>query len=123
MGERHQDICWFLLKLLLIIQLCYFHNLFTAEATGNYFDENVQYGEESSLNLNDRMSEAEALIKQQGGEISVLKTTVDESREVIYQLSDRLANLGESVVFNKNNEKSNDEILFRQKRPFRLVPM
>lgn len=115
MVEQHQDICRCLLKVVLIVQLCYFHNIFTAEATGNYFDENDEYGKESSLNLKDRMSQAEVQHKQQRGEITALKTTVDESREVIIQLNDRLANLGESVIV--NNEKNNDNILVRQKRP------
>ena len=122
MGEQHQDnACWFLLKLIVIVQLFFFHNLFFADATGNYADEKVQYGEESSLNLKDRMSQAEVQIKQQGGEISILKNTVEESREVINQLSDRLANLGESVKI--THEKKNDDAHLRQKRPFRLIPV
>lgn len=115
---------WVLIKPVLIIQLCYFHHLFTAEANGIHFEnefETFQNGDES-ISLKTRMSKAEVKIKQQGEEIIGLKTIVEESRNVINQLSNRLADLGETTAISskKNHDK---DLLFRQKRPFRLVPV
>jgi len=120
MGGQHEGIGWLLIKLVLILYLYYFHQQYTAEATGNHFDGSIQNGDES-MNLNDRMSEAEVQISYQGGEIAVLKTTVHESTKIINQLNDRLADLGASVVIKK--EAAKDEVILeRQKRPYRLIP-
>ena len=120
MARQRQDSCLLLIKLILIIQLCYSYHLFVAEATGNHFEkefEQFQNGDESHC-LKNRMSKAELKIEQQGEEIVNLKTTVDESKEVINQLSERLENLGESTTVS-----SVRDLLFRKKRPFRLIPV
>lgn len=69
--------------------------------------------------LKNRMSKAEFKIQQQGGEIIALKTTVDESKKLINQLSERLENFGESATVSSSGRY----LLFRQKHPFRLVPV
>ncbi len=120
MGETQQSTCSFLLKLVLIIPLCYFNQLIVAETTGNQTEGRIQHGDES-FNLKDRMSQAEVKIKQQGEEIYVLKTTVHESKEVINKLSNRLAHFEASAAI--NNGKRNKDSISRQKRPFRLAPV
>ena len=68
------------------------------------------------LNLCNRMSEMEAKHRHQENEIGTLKTLRIEDQKVINQLRDRVDQL-ESVESTTTNEK----ILERQKRPFRLA--
>lgn len=70
------------------------------------------------------MSKAEVQIKNQGGEISVLKTTVQEwSTKLINQLNERLADLGAKPVAISNEAANGGVILERRKRPYRLIPV
>ena len=88
----------FLLKFVLFLQLtnC-IHRQFGADATQSEMFE--------------RMSKIEAHNQQQDKEISHLKTKSIEDRIEIDQLRDHFT-----------NSLQNDEILVRQKRPYRLLP-
>ena len=96
MGRKSLGPGWFLITFILIIRWCYSYHFYVTEATGNHFEKEFrqfQNGDESH-SLKNRMSKAEFKI-QQGEEIIALKTTVDESKEVINQLSERIENLGD----------------------------
>jgi len=72
-------------------------------------------------NLNDRMSQIEAKSQRQENEISFLKVTAVEDRRIIRQLRGRVSSL-ESLMLTRNSE-TNEKLLLRPKRPYRLLPM
>jgi len=52
MTGQQEGIGWLLIKLALVLYLNYFNrHQFTAEATGNHFEESIQNGEESMSDL------------------------------------------------------------------------
>lgn len=72
------------------------------------------------LNLNKRMSEVEAKNQRHEKEIDLLKTLRVEDKEVINQLKTRIEQLEASASATTDGKTEN--ILSRQKRPFRLAP-
>jgi len=66
------------------------------------------------------MSEIEAKSRHQENEIGILKTLRVENQKVINQLRDRVDQLELTV---KSASATNENILERQKRPFRLAPV
>lgn len=91
----------------------------TAEATQNPFVGFTELEKMNSLNFNDRISKIEADNQSQKIEITLLNSLSQEDRKVIKQLNVRVAQLEKLVVNNETDEK----ILGREKRPFRLLPL
>ncbi len=73
----------------------------------------------NGTNLNYRMTEIEAQNRQQKREIELLKIAADKDRQIIYGLSSRVALLEVSAPL---ASPSDDNILQRSKRPYRLLP-
>lgn len=58
-------------------------------------------------------------IQQQGKEIEILKTQLEEERKFSKQLGGRISQLEAST---KSSTMENDQLLTRAKRPYRLLP-
>jgi len=99
----------FLLKLILLFHLTNSINQFQLGASA------------TQPELYERMSKIEATNRLQATEISVLKTNSIEDRSEIHRLIDRVGQLEASIYMNKTN--NDQEILERQKRPARLLPL
>jgi len=67
------------------------------------------------------MSQIEAKSRRQENDISFLKAIIVEDKRTIRQLRGRVSSL-ESFMQTENSE-SNDQLLLRQKRPYRLLPV
>lgn len=114
--------------------ICVFHSLFkflvlvflhpsnqqlteAGQVIPNQISTDVQlYHDE--LNLGNRMSAIEAKNRYQEDEIALLKTLRAEDKIVINQLKNRVEQLEKTVA----NVDSNEKVLARPKRPFRLAP-
>ena len=99
----------FLLKLMLLFHLTNSINQFQLGANA------------TQPELYERMSKIEATNRLQATEISVLKTNSIEDRSEIHRLRDRVDHLEASISMNKTN--NDQEMLERQKRPARLLPL
>jgi len=106
-----------------VLLLLYSHLKSTTEATQlSHTKENVaQFKQNDGKNLNDRMSQIEAKSQRQENEISFLKTTVVEDKRIIRQLRGRVSRL-ESFMLTSSSE-TNEKLLLRPKRPYRLLPV
>lgn len=82
---------------------------------------NHQFGANASqFDVSERMSKIEARNRQQGQEISVLKTRAIEDRNEISELRNRVAQLEAAPAH--ANVTNHDTVAGRPKRPFRLMP-
>jgi len=124
MKKNNREAFRFIFKLLILIQL-YSYLKSTTEATkiSHTNKENVaqRLDQTDGINLNDRMSQIEAKSRRQENDISFLKGVIVEDKRTIRQLRGRVSIL-ESFVLIKNLEP-NDQLLLRQKRPYRLLPV
>ena len=122
METNNHEAFRFLFKLFILIQL-YSYLQSTTEATQiSYTKENVaQFDRTDGKNLNDRMSQIEAKSRRQENDISFLKGIIVEDKRTIRQLRGRVSSL-ESFMLAKLPE-TNDQLLLRQKRPYRLLPV
>jgi len=73
----------------------------------------------SQSKIYERMSKIEAQNRQHEKEISLLKTERVEDKNEIHKLRNRVARLEALSTF---DGKTNEDILGRQKRPYRLIP-
>ena len=123
MKKKNREAFKFIFKLFILIQL-YSHLKSTTEAIQiSRTKENVaqRFEQTDGNNLNDRMSQIEAKNQRQENDISFLKAIIVEDKRTIHQLRGRVSSL-ESFMQTKNIEP-NDQLLLRQKRPYRLLPM
>jgi len=123
MKKKNREAFKFIFKLFILIQL-YSHLKSTTEAIQiSRTKENVaqRFEQTDGNNLNDRMSQIEAKNQRQENDISFLKAIIVEDKRTIRQLRGRVSIL-ESFMLTKNIEP-NDQLLLRQKRPYRLLPM
>ena len=122
--NRNREAFVFVFKLIILFQL-YSHLKSTTEATqlSHTTKEHVAQFDQTDdgNNLNDRMSQIESKSRRQENEISLLKTTVVEDKRIIRQLRGRVSSL-ESLMLTRNSE-TREELLLRQKRPYRLLPL
>lgn len=113
-NRTHSKVFNFSLKLaILLIQL-----IASVTSSSNQVSTTVvalQRHSYEEFNLKDRMSEIEAKSQRQENDIALLKAQRVEDKKFINQLSHRVEQL-EALVGTEN-------ILSRQKRPFRLVPV
>ena len=122
MKKKNREAFFILFKLFILIQL-YSHLKSTTEAIQiSHIKENIaqQFDGTGGNNLNDRMSQIEAKSRRQENDIYFLKAIIVEDKRIIRQLRGRLSSL-ESFMLTKNLEP-NDQLFFRQKRHFRLLP-
>ena len=109
-----------LLKFALIVGLPYNFRIHTK---AKEHQEDINFS--ASLDVKERMSKIEAENAQNKNEISFLKTTIDEDRDVIKELDAQVAQLeisGKIKAAPLDDAKEILSIVKRQKRPFRLVP-
>ncbi len=113
----------FIFKLLMLIQLySYLKSKTDATQISNTKENVAQFDRTDGENFNDRMSQIEAKSQRQENDISFLKVIIIEDKRTIRQLRGRVSNL-ESLLLQATNSKTNDQLLLRQKRPFRLLPV
>ena len=94
-------------------------NLFVVGAASSQISTNEQLHHTcDEFNLGNRMSEIEIKSKKHEDEIGALKTLRAEDQKVINQLRNRV----DQLELTANSASTNDQILERQKRPFRLAP-
>lgn len=98
----------FLLRVTLIFQLFYSIN-----------DQFIG-AEASKPDVYERLSKIEAHNRQQGKDISLLKTHAIGDRKEIHKLKDRVAHLEAASTLLPNI--SSDAVIGQQKRPARLLP-
>jgi len=120
MNKNNRETFRFLLKLFTLFQLNS-HGKFTTEATQLSQTSVAQFKQNDGNNFNDRMSLIEAKSQLQEREIYLLKTTAVEDKRIIRQLRGRVTSL-ESLMLTRNSE-TNEELLLRSKRPYRLLPL
>jgi len=112
----------FFFKLIILFQLYSYLKLATEATQLSQIRENVVPSDQTDgNNLNHRMSQIEAKSQRQENEIYFLKTTVGEDKRIIRQLRGRVSGL-ESLMLTGNSE-SNEKLLMRSKRPYRLLPL
>jgi len=123
MEKKIHEAFRFIFKLFILIQL-YSYLKSTTEATqlSNTKENVAQFDRTDGKNLNDRMSQIEAKSQRQENDISFLKGIIVEDKRTIRQLRGRVSSL-ESIMLQTSNSKTNDQLLLRQKRPFRLLPV
>jgi len=121
MKKINREAFRFLFKLFILIHLYSYLKSTTEAAKINHIKENVgQSDQTDGINLNDRMSQIEAKSRRQENDISFLKAIIVEDKRTIRQLRGRVSSL-ESFLLTTNPE-TNDQLLLRQKRPYRLLP-
>ncbi len=109
-------ISLFILKLLLLLQLCP-KNVISIEVAED--DKVIDLNKGNETGMNGRLTEIEFKSQKHEGEIEVLKKLLDEERKFSKQLSDRVSQLEAST---SSNSRKSEEFLARPKRPFRLLP-
>ena len=122
MKKGHQEIVWLFLKisfLVAIIGISSKEVSFSAEAAGNQDEPDYKNGDR--LKLNERMSKLETENRQQKQEIAVMKTTIDENRKEMENINGRVSLL-EQAERTETQERDQNDLLSRPKRPYRLIP-
>jgi len=122
MEIKNHEAFRFLFKLIILIQLySYLQSTTEAIHLSNAKEGVAQSDQTDEKNLNDRMSQIEAKSRRQENDISFLKGVIVEDKRTIRQLRGRVSSL-ESFIQAKNS-KTYDQLLLRQKRPYRLLPV
>ena len=121
-NRKHSKVFVFhsLIKLSFLVFLYPLNQNFTAGAIPNQIATSsaVQlHHTYDELNLGNRMSEIEIKHRHQENEIGILKTLRVEDKKMINQLRDRI----DQLELKEESASTNEKVLERQKRPFRLA--
>ena len=122
MKKGRQEIVWLFLKVSLLVAIFGISSKevsFSAEAAGNQDEPDYKNGDR--LNLNERMSKLETENRQQKQEMAVMKTTIDENRKEMENINGRVSLL-EQAERTETQERDQNDLLSRPKRPYRLIP-
>ena len=122
MKKGHQEIVWLFLKISLLVAIIGISSKevsFSAEAAGNQDEPDYKNGDR--LNLNERMSKLETKNRQQKQEMAAMKTTIDENRKEMENMKGRVSLLEQSER-TETQERDQNDLLSRPKRPNRLIP-
>ena len=117
MGKHYFKICWFFLRIWLLLQL-YPRNGFAMEVPKDN-DAVIESNKCDGTDLNSRLTKLEAKSQYQEVKIEVLQTQLEEERKFSKKLSSRISQL-EALVDSSFSE--NDQVFQRPKRPYRLLP-
>ena len=107
----------FFLRLLLLLQLCP-ENVIAVDAAED--DRVIEFIKGNETDLNGRLTQIEGKGQKNEREIEILKTQLEEERKFSKQLSSRVSQLEGST--SSSSKKSEEFLLGRPKRPFRLLP-
>ena len=122
MKKGRQEIVWLFLKVSLLVAIFGISSKevsFSAEAAENQDEPDNQNGDR--LNLKERMSKLETENRQQKQELAVMKTTLDENRKEMENMKGRVSLLEQSEG-TETQERDQNDLLSRPKRPYRLIP-